>query len=74
MYTWFTIEKQRGCRTWRRNAAGVDSVQAQGMVGCRPGIVGVDYGRDGCMALEGTVLESKAAKTHEDPVKLLRIR
>ena len=58
----------------RRNAAGVDSVQAQGMVGCRPGIVGVDDDQDGCMALEGTALESKTAKTHEAPVKLLRIR
>ena len=56
------------------NAAGVDSVQAQGMVGCRPGIVGVDGDGDGCMALEGTALESKTAKTHEAPVKLLRIR
>ena len=37
-------------RWWRRNAAGVDSVQAQGMVGCRPGIVGVNGDRDGCMA------------------------
>ena len=36
----------------------VDSVQAQGIVGCRPGIVGVDDDRDGCMALEGTALES----------------
>ena len=34
------------------------SVQAQGMVGCRPGIVGVDSDRDGCMALEGMALES----------------
>ena len=45
--------------------------------GCRPGIVGVDDDRDGCMALEGTALdrlESKTAKTHEAPVKLLRIR
>ena len=40
--------------------------------GCRPGIVGVDDDRDGCMALEGTALdrlESKTAKTHEAPVK-----
>ena len=42
------------------------------MVGCncRPGIVGVDDDRDGCIALEGTALESKTAKTHEAPVKL----
>ena len=44
------------------------------MVGCRPGVVGVDGDRDGCMALEGTALESKTAKTHEAPVNLLRIR
>ena len=31
---------------WRRNAAGVDSVQAQGIMGCRAGIVGVDGDRD----------------------------
>ena len=39
------------------------------MVRCRPGIVGVDDERDGCMASEGTALQSKTAKTHEAPVK-----
>ena len=39
-------------------------------LGCRPGIVGVDGDGDGCMALEGTALESKTAKTHEAPVSV----
>ena len=45
------------------------------MVGCRPGIVGVDGDREWCMALEGMALESRQQRrTHEAPVKLLRIR
>ena len=40
------------------NTEGVDSVQQQGIVGCRAGIVGVDGHRDGCMALEGMLEDS----------------
>ena len=60
---------------WRRNAAGVDSVQAQGTVGCRAGIVEVDGTEiDGVRRQDGREYRDKDRKTHEAPVKLLRIR
>ena len=51
---------------WRRNAAGVDSVQAQGTVGCRAGIVGVDGDHYGYVALEGMALESLPRQRQQD--------
>ena len=54
--SWFTVGKRIA---WLLVVANPAGVEAQGMVSCRPGIVGVDGDRDGCMALEGTALESR---------------